>query len=71
MDLLVGAGCKPGYVMVMRVYLLMFYFQKRWDNVLSMAWKRSVLAPVLFSISVFVMIRMMQKGAYLLSLQMT
>lgn len=45
-------------------------FKNVWDNVLSMAWKRSVLAPVQFKIPVFIMTQMMQKGVSLLSLQM-
>lgn len=58
------------------VFLAFFGFFSRnvWGNILSMAWKRSVLAPVLFilfSIFVSVMIWIMRKGVYLLMLQMT
>lgn len=57
-------------IRVMRGYLSVFFFRNVWDNVQSMAWKRSVLAPVHFNISVFIMTWMIQKGVSLLSLQM-
>lgn len=45
-------------------------FRNVWGNVLSTTKKRSVLAPVQFCTSVFVMTWMMQEGVSLLSLWM-
>lgn len=56
------------------IVFLGFFSRNVWGKILSMAWKRSVLAPVLFILfSIFIsgMIWIMQKGVYLLRLQMT